>query len=207
MIFETIVVGPLAVNCYIVACPETLEAIVVDPGDSADRILPRLKALSLKVRYIVNTHGHFDHVGANGAIKETTGAKLLIHREDEPMLARAKTVAATYGVVTNGSPPADDYLIDGQELSIGSLALRVIHTPGHSLGGCSFLIGGKLLTGDTLFADSVGRTDLPGGDEETLHASIRGKLYPLADEIEVCPGHGPGSTIGREKRSNPYVRG
>jgi len=207
MIFETVVVGPLGVNCFILGCEETREGVVVDPGADADRILARVRALGLTIRTVINTHGHFDHIGGNKEILEATGARLMIHRDDVPFLSRATDVAANYGLATENSPPPDELLEDGKTVTFGKCALKVLHTPGHTPGGCCLLLEGegKVITGDTLFAESVGRTDFPGSSHEALMASIRTKLLPLPDETQVYPGHGPASSIGREKRYNPYI--
>jgi glyoxylase-like metal-dependent hydrolase (beta-lactamase superfamily II) len=207
MIFETVVVGPLGVNCYILGCPETKEGIVVDPGAEPERIMAAVNRLGLRITRVVNTHGHFDHVGGNRRLLEATGAKLLIHEADAPFLSRAAASAATYGLSTDDSPPPDQHLSDGEELAFGTIRLKVLHTPGHTPGGCCLYLeqAGMVITGDTLFADSVGRTDFPGSSHEALVAGIRAKLFPLPEETVVHPGHGPATTIGREKRHNPYL--
>lgn len=207
MIFETLVVGQLGVNCFILADRETKEGVVVDPGADSEEILAVVKANGIKVRYILNTHGHFDHVGGNRRLVEATGATLMIHQGDEPFLSRASRSATMYGLKAEDSPAPGAYLTDGQVITFGSTELRVIHTPGHSPGGsCFYLPGeGRLISGDTLFAESIGRTDLTGGSQEQLVGSIRTKLLPLPEETKVYPGHGPATTIGHEKRHNPYL--
>jgi glyoxylase-like metal-dependent hydrolase (beta-lactamase superfamily II) len=205
MLIETVVVGPLQVNCYIVACEETKQALVIDPGDDAQRILQLLAALKLKVTTIVDTHGHFDHVGGNRELVEATGADLLLHQEDLPILRRAREHAASYGLRSAGSPEPTRLLLGGETLAIGQLSVAVIATPGHSPGGIALHVGGHLFVGDTLFADSVGRTDLPGSSHAALVSSIRDKLFVFPDATVVHPGHGPDTTIGREKRHNPFV--
>jgi len=209
MIFETLTVGYLGVNCFILGCTDTKDGVVVDPGDDAGAILEVISNLGLSVKYVVNTHGHFDHVGGNRGIVEATGAELLVHGGDVPYLQRAASSATMYGLLAENSPPPGRLLEDGMIIEFGSCRIRVLHTPGHTPGGCSLYLEGegKVLTGDTLFADSVGRTDLPGGSHETLIASIRGKLLTLPDETVVYPGHGPETTIGRERRENPYLTG
>ncbi|AAR34449.1 MBL fold metallo-hydrolase [Geobacter sulfurreducens] len=207
MIFETVVVGPLGVNCFILGCEQSREGVIVDPGAESGRILERVGELGLKVGMVINTHGHFDHVGGNRKVLEATGAKLLVHRDDVHFLDRAADVAAMYGLDTENSPAPDSLLEDGMTLSVGTLSLRVLHTPGHTPGGCCLLLEGegKVLTGDTLFEESVGRTDFPGSSHEALITSIREKLLTLPDETEVYPGHGPATSIGRERRYNPYL--
>ncbi|BBA69651.1 MBL fold metallo-hydrolase [Geobacter sulfurreducens] len=207
MIFETVVVGPLGVNCFILGCEQSREGVIVDPGAESGRILERVGELGLKVGMVINTHGHFDHVGGNRKVLEATGAKLLVHRDDVHFLDRAADVAAMYGLDTENSPAPDSLLEDGMTLSAGTLTLRVLHTPGHTPGGCCLLLEGEgmVLTGDTLFEESVGRTDFPGSSHEALITSIREKLLTLPDETEVYPGHGPATSIGRERRYNPYL--
>jgi hydroxyacylglutathione hydrolase len=163
--------------------------------------------LGLKIEKVINTHGHFDHIGANRQVKEATGAELLIHKDDSSWLSRAAEVSTMYGLKADNSPLPDRYLTDGLELTFGDCRITVFHTPGHTPGGCClyFPAEGKVITGDTLFAESVGRTDLPGGSTETLITSIRTKLLVLPDRTNVYPGHGPESSIGHEKKYNPYL--
>lgn len=205
MILESHVVGPLQVNCFIVGCESSKEAVVVDPGEEGERILARIAALGLQLKMIINTHGHFDHVGANHLLMEKSGAELLIHSADAALLPRAKEHGRKYGLDVRVSPPPTRLLHGGETLSVGTLKIQVIATPGHTPGGISLLVADHLFSGDTLFADSVGRTDLPGGDHDTLVASIRQGLLTLPDATFVHPGHGPDTTIGREKRLNPFV--
>lgn len=207
MLLETIVVGPLGVNCFILGDKESNEAVVVDPGADCDLILAAVNRFGLKVKYVVNTHGHFDHVGCNRALVDATGAELLIHEKDVALLGLASVSAQKYGLRVEDSPAPSRYLADGMRLEFGRRQIEVLHTPGHTPGGCCLLLANEkvAITGDTLFADSVGRTDLPGGSHEQLIASIKAKLMPLPDETVVWPGHGPSSTIGIERRMNPYI--
>lgn len=206
MIIEKLAVGPLMANCFILGCEKTKEAAVIDPGDETDRILLSLAELRLTVKYIINTHGHFDHVGGNKEMKDATGADILINSLDAPMLSQLSAAAASFGLATDNSPPPDQTLKDGDTIFFGTITLKVIHTPGHSQGGIALFTDGNLFVGDTLFAGSIGRSDLPGGDLHTLISSIKNKLFVLDDDVKVFPGHGPETTIGQEKRTNPFVR-
>ena len=203
----TLVVGPLQVNCFIVACPRSRDALVIDPGDDGERILAAIRAANWRVVRIVNTHGHFDHIGANRTLVDVTGAELLIHGLDLPLLQKAQTHAQVYGLRTEPSPVPDRLLSDGDTVDCGELSCQVIHLPGHSPGGIALLCGEHLFAGDVLFAGSIGRTDLPGGDHRLLVSGIRSKLWVLPGDTIVHPGHGPDTTIAREMRSNPYVAG
>jgi glyoxylase-like metal-dependent hydrolase (beta-lactamase superfamily II) len=206
LIVKKLEVGPIMANCYILGCETTKEAVVIDPGDDADRILMALAKSELKVKYLINTHGHFDHAGANKRMKEATGAQIAIHPGDEPMLGELSKSAMMFGLATENSPPADLLLNDGDEISFGRITLKVIHTPGHSKGGICLYTKETLFAGDTLFAGSIGRTDLPGGDYDTLISSIKDKLLKLDDQTLVYTGHGPETTIGKEKKINPFLR-
>lgn len=204
MIIKELTVGPLATNCFILGCEKTREAVVIDPGDETERILLSLADSTLKLKYIINTHGHFDHVGGNKKMKQATGADILIHALDASMLGSISADAATFGVLVANSPPPDYMLEDGETILFGDITLKVIHTPGHSQGQIALHTDGNVFVGDTLFAGSIGRTDLQGGDYEALISSVKNKLFKLEDSTIVFPGHGPKTTIGNEKRSNPY---
>ncbi len=205
MIIQELVVGPLMANCFICGCSKTKEAVVIDPGGDADTILLSLADAKLKVKYIINTHGHFDHVSANGKMKDATGADILIHPLDAPMLEKLSSNAAFFGVSVENSPPCDQTLEEGDTVSFGDITLKVIHTPGHTPGGISLYTNGIVFVGDTLFAGSIGRTDFPGGDFNTLISSIKTKLFNMEDDMRVFSGHGPETSIGVEKRHNPFV--
>jgi glyoxylase-like metal-dependent hydrolase (beta-lactamase superfamily II) len=206
LIIKKLEVGPIMANCFILGCEDTREAVVIDPGDDADRILMILAKEKLTVKYLINTHGHFDHVGANRRMKEVTGAKLAIHPDDVPMLSELSRSAASFGLSAENSPEPDRLLHDKDTVRFGNITLTVIHTPGHSRGGIALYTPGHLFAGDTLFAGSIGRTDLPGGDYDTLIAGIKQKLLVLPDDTVVYTGHGPETTIADEKRMNPFLR-
>ena len=205
LIIKELVVGPLMANCFICGCSKTKEAVVIDPGGDANIILLSLADSKLKAKYIINTHGHFDHVSANGKMKDATGADILIHPLDAPMLEKLSSNAAFFGVSVENSPPCDQTLEEGDTVSFGDITLKVIHTPGHTPGGISLYTNGVVFVGDTLFAGSIGRTDFPGGDFSTLISSIKTKLFKMEDDIRVFSGHGPETSIGTEKRHNPFV--
>lgn len=198
-------VGFIGANCYIVYDEETKEALVIDPGDEGERICTEIQKNGLQVKYIVDTHGHGDHIGANGYVKEVTGATLAIHKEDAPMLTDASKNMSMYMPVRTNGPAADLLLKEGDVLEVGKMKFQVLHTPGHSRG-CICLVSGKAcFSGDTLFQYSIGRTDLPGGSFEQLIASVTDKLLVLPEDTTVFPGHGPKTTIGAEKAGNPFL--
>ena len=206
MIFESVAVGPLSVNCYIVGCQRSLEGVVIDPGGDFESIYRLVQAHGLKIGTIINTHGHFDHIGANRQLLAACHARLLIHQADAPMLDKVADAARMFGMAGENSPPADEFLFDTMTVTFGEHHLKVLHTPGHTQGGCCLYFEDErmVITGDTLFADSIGRTDLPGGSHEQLLQSIRSKLFTLPDDVTAYPGHGPQTTIGHEKQHNPY---
>jgi len=206
MVFEVIVVGPLSVNCLVLGCNETREGVVVDPGGDVESIIRAVRRHDLAIRYIINTHGHFDHVGGNRQAVAAFGAPLLIHQADAPMLDRVVDVGRMYGIQCESSPPADGFLAEGMEIGFGEYRMKVLHTPGHTPGGCCLYLAqeSKVITGDTLFADSIGRSDFPGGSHDQLLESIRSKLFTLPDDVAAYPGHGPETSIGHEKSHNPY---
>lgn len=206
MIFKRLQTGVYAVNCYILADDETKEAVVVDPGGDLDDIASVIQQEGLQVKYILLTHGHGDHIGALSDLKQLTGAQVGIHAKDAEMLGDP---AKNLSVQTSGAAIAmvpDLLLEDGQQLLFGKHTVTVIHTPGHTKGGVCFRCEDFILSGDTLFRASVGRSDLHGGNHEQLVKSIKTKLFSLPDQTDVYPGHGAASTIAYEKKANPYVR-
>jgi hydroxyacylglutathione hydrolase len=205
LVIHQLSVGPLQVNCFLVACQETWDTMVVDPGEEADRILAVAAREGMKISTIVNTHGHFDHIGANQRVISATGAKLMAHAADLPLLQNAGMHAEVYGLTVSPSPTPDRFLDQGDTFMVGTHLFQVFHVPGHSAGSICLLSDRHLFAGDVLFAGSIGRTDLPGGDFELLVKGVRERLFCLPDETIVHPGHGPDTTIGQERRYNPFV--
>ncbi len=200
---ESLVVGDLGVNSYLLIGDG--EGVIIDPGAEGERLFALIQGREVVLRYIVNTHGHFDHTGANGFIKEKTGADLAIHEADVELLKDTPYQASLFGLSARPSPEPDLILKDGYILEVEGLRIEVIHTPGHTKGSISLLVDGVLFTGDTLFAGSVGRTDLPGGSYEGLMRSIRERILPLPDDTLIYPGHGPSTTLQYEKATNPFL--
>jgi glyoxylase-like metal-dependent hydrolase (beta-lactamase superfamily II) len=206
LILRTLLVGPIQTNCYLIGDEATKDGVVIDPGGDPDLILDAIDGEGLAICYILNTHAHFDHMMANSTLVAATGAPLALHREDRELLS-AGGGATWFGLLSSPpTPEVDVELSDGQELAVGGLHINVLHTPGHSPGHVSFFLPRErvLFSGDALFHEGIGRTDLPGGDYNTLIASIRHKLLTLPDETVVYPGHGPATTIGSERRHNPH---
>jgi len=208
MFLKRLVIGALETNCYLIACVKTKKAAVIDPGgeEGTDLILNLLQKNNFNLKYIINTHGHIDHIAGNNSLKAKTEALLLIHRLDADMLVDANKNFSSLMGKEICSPPADKFLEEGDEITLGILKLTVIHTPGHTPGGISLVLDNIVFTGDTLFAESIGRTDLPGGSYQDLQKSIKEKLLVLSDDTIIYPGHGPDSTIGEERRKNPYIK-
>jgi glyoxylase-like metal-dependent hydrolase (beta-lactamase superfamily II) len=211
MDIEQVKVGYMDVFCYIVSCPVTKETLLIDPAGDEERIVDRVDQKGLNIKYIVNTHGHGDHSCGNGKVKELTGAKIIMHEEDDRIFnsPEGQLMAKQMGFAI--SPHADMFVKDGDEIEIGNVSLQVIHTPGHSPGGICLLGDGNLFTGDTLFVGAIGRTDLPGASYSQFMNSIKEKLLILPDNTIVWPGHDygmrPSSTIGEERETNPFLNG
>jgi glyoxylase-like metal-dependent hydrolase (beta-lactamase superfamily II) len=208
MILETFPVGPLQCNCTILGDEQTREAIVIDPGDDISRIHARLAAHGLKLRQILITHAHIDHIGGALRLKRLTGAPIFLNQQDLPQLGLMDMQAAWLGIPTPETAPPDEPLTDGQIVGLSSYPAQVLYTPGHTQGSIClhFAPLNLLIAGDTLFAGSIGRTDLPGGDSAQIIDSIQSRLLTLPDETRVQPGHGPATTIGAERRANPWLQ-
>jgi glyoxylase-like metal-dependent hydrolase (beta-lactamase superfamily II) len=208
MIHEVLPVGPLQCNCSIFGDEQTREAMVVDPGDEIESVLDILQRHSLKVTAIVVTHAHIDHIGGAQKLKLATGAPVYMNSNDEALQAMLPAQAAWLGMEDPDPIEIDAPAKDGDTLLVGATQFQVLHTPGHTQGSISLYVPAenKLIAGDTLFQGSIGRTDLPGGDGRQILRSIHEKLMPLPEETLVIPGHGPATTIGREKQSNPFLR-
>ena len=220
MLVGTQVVGPFQCNCRLIVCPQTGEAALIDPGDEGASLMKWVVATRtpsgepIRLRYLLHTHAHLDHVGATSALKRAFGAPIVLHKMDDPLYQNLVSQGAMFGLRYEAPEPVDHYLQDGEEIAIGKLQLHVLHTPGHSPGSICLRMREDstlgtteaLFTGDTLFKGSVGRTDLWGGDNEQLRKSIRQRLLVLEDDLPICPGHGPDSTIGFERAQNPFLR-
>lgn len=202
-----LVLGPLQSNCYLARASGAAEALVIDPGAEPDRIVAALGEWGATPMAILLTHAHMDHIGAVRAVKERYGIPVHLHRGDRPLYDRAPQQAAAFGLEVPPPPPPDAELEDGQVLRLAGLEIEVRHAPGHSPGGVVFVTDGHAFVGDCVFAGSIGRTDLPGGDARTLLRSIRERILTLPEDTVLCSGHGPETTVGREAVTNPFLTG
>ena len=209
MILEMLTVGPFQENCYVVGDEETGAGAIIDPGDEAARIALAVEQTNLEISRILITHAHIDHVGAVASLVDEYSCQVLMHAEAEPMLGQLPTQAMMMGLRFGEVPTVDRHIEDKEVIEVGGLQLRSLYTPGHAPGHIAFYIEseGLLLSGDALFAGSVGRVDLPGGSMEVLMRSIEERLLTLPDETRVYPGHGPETTIGNERVHNPFLQG
>ena len=208
IIIETFPVGPLQCNCSIIACSETREAIVVDPGGDPNDIVAFCDFSNFKIKYLVHTHAHFDHIHGSRAVKEATGAQICLHKEDEWLYNNLAMQCQMFGFECDEPLPVDHYLEDEEELQIGQSKTQVLHTPGHTPGSVCYSLKDKenvLFSGDTLFSRSIGRTDLWGGSYEKIIKSIKDRLMVLDDNTRVITGHGPSTTIWTERKENPFL--
>lgn len=204
MILRHFTAGEYETNNYLLICEDTKEAALIDAGGNYEATVKLLKENGASLKYILHTHGHFDHVQGDSQLQKEFGTKVLIHKGDEFFVKSLKQQLVMHGMRPSDPPEINGFLEDGQEISVGNLKLKVIHTPGHSEGGVCFLVDKCLFCGDTLFQDNVGRTDLPGGSYKTLGESIKNKIFVLDEDIIAYPGHGDSTSIGYEKKNNPY---
>lgn len=205
MIIKQLEVGFFAENCYVIGCDETQEGVVIDPGDEISRILSTIHEHQLDIKYILLTHGHLDHVKELNALNRELRVPVLMHRDDQFLLDNLPAQAAAFGLSVSGIPRVDTYIKEGDRVDFGQIRFEILHTPGHSPGSVTFFTEELAFVGDVLFSGSIGRTDLPGGDYDTLMNSIKNKLYPLGDSTKIYSGHGPPTTIGSEKKTNPFL--
>jgi len=217
MILEKLIIGPVEANCYIVGCKQTKEGLVIDPGADGEKILETIQKKEVNIKYIINTHAHIDHIGANKYLKDKLSAEICMHEEDIKFLKDSSLNLSDFAPPDSQDeflpfPQPDIVLHDGSRLKIGNIEASILHTPGHTPGGISIVINpapacrGGVYTGDTLFWGSIGNTSFPLSDYELLINSIKNKLLTLPDDFIVYPGHGSPTTIGKEKRENPYLK-
>ncbi len=206
MIIKQYIAGPIEANNYLVVDEKSKEAVLIDCSETIEKLLTDIKELDVKVKYILLTHGHFDHVMGVNDMKEKLDTKVLINEKDKSQVEMTKTILSTFGIYVDKNPEYDEFIDKNTELKIGDIPIKVFETPGHTEGGLSYLIENKVFTGDTLFKHYVGRTDLPGGNFAKLESSIKNILYKLDDTTEVFPGHNEMTTIGYEKKHNEIVQ-
>jgi glyoxylase-like metal-dependent hydrolase (beta-lactamase superfamily II) len=213
MLLETRDAPPFYKNGFVLACEHTLEGVIIDPGDEIEQLLQVVRSKGVRVTNILLTHAHIDHIAGTARAKAACRAPIWLHRDDLPLYEAAAQQAAFFGLEVQAPPPVDSFYDIASPIAFGRYEARVLHTPGHTPGGVCLLVGPagqpakKVFAGDTIFAGSIGRTDLPGGNFDTLIGSIRGVLFRLADDVEVYSGHGPKTMIGQERRTNPFLVG
>ncbi len=203
------VVSPFQTNCFLVRCGATQEAVLIDPGDDAELLAEAVRKAGVTLKALWATHAHIDHVGAVEPLKKIFGVPFLLHRDDLFWIERLETQAATFGLPMPPRPRPDGFIADGERLRVGALEFEALHVPGHAPGHLAFHLPKEkvVFSGDVLFAGGIGRTDFPGCDHEALLDSIRRRLFPLGDSVVCYPGHGPDTTIGEERATNPFVGG
>lgn len=204
MILEKIVVGPLGVNCYLLGCEKTKQSAVIDPGDEVDSIIASINQNNLKLKFILLTHGHVDHVAQLVRLKQSIQAETLMHPDDLFLFENISVQAMMFGLPDPGDPKPDRFIKDGEIIKIGELEVKVLHTPGHSPGSVSYQVEDNLFVGDLIFSGSIGRTDLPGGNYHSLINSVQTMIFTFPDETKIHPGHGPSTSVGHEKKFNPF---
>jgi glyoxylase-like metal-dependent hydrolase (beta-lactamase superfamily II) len=207
MILKILPVGELQTNCYILGDEKTKQCVIIDPGGDFEIIEDHLEKLKLKVKYIILTHGHVDHIGALAQLKKATGAEILIHSKDSAMLYDPNQNLSIFSGDKIIATKADKLLEEGDIIQCGGIKLEVLHTPGHTPGGISLVTDKMIFTGDSLFCGSIGRTDFPGSSYQKLISSIKDKILTKEDDLIIYPGHGPSSTIGEERKNNPFLTG
>ncbi len=205
MIIKNVVVGPLEVNCFIIGCEESKKAAIIDPGGDADDIINTLESEGLKPEFIINTHAHFDHVGAVKTLQDHYKIDFLLHKDDLFLIETLDKQVMAFGLDQVDKPEVNKFVNNGDTVTLGQITIETIHTPGHTPGCVCYFVDDTLFVGDTLFAGSIGRTDFPGSSYDRLIHSIKENLFPLGDDIIVYTGHGPSTTIGNEKASNPFL--
>jgi len=205
MIINSIVVSQFQTNCYIIGNEEASSGVIIDPGDESGKILNLIEKNNFNIKYILHTHGHIDHIGGTAKLKEITGARTFLHRDDLSLYENVEVQGEAFGIMIDVAPKIDEFFKEGDKINFNGIIIEIIHTPGHSPGSVCFKIGNKLFSGDTLFNMGIGRTDLWGGSFSKIMKSINEKLFTLNDNTIVYPGHGQKTTIGYEKANNPFI--